>query len=105
MNKQEWKKRFNELFKGCTLYCIQLDGFSHAIHYKDASGQRHHGDYSAYCSEHNDKGEYMRYTTDGKAILYSFNLDIVKKFFAGVGHLEHSHGNHKEIIFKDVRLW
>lgn len=104
MNKQEWKQRFNEVFKGCTLYCIQLDGFSHAIYYKDKSGQRHHADYSLYYSERNDKDEYMRETTDGKAILYSFNLDSTKAFFGGIGHLCYKH-NAQEIIFKDASLW
>ena len=104
MNKKDFKTRFNKLFKGCTLYCIQLDGFSHAIYYKDKGGQRHHCDYSLYYSERNDKDEYMRYTTDGKAILYSFNLDIVKEFFNGLGHLCYKH-NAQELIFKDASLW
>ena len=104
MEKQELKERFERLFKGCTIYCVQLDGFSHALYYKDEKGQRHHADYSAYYSERHDAEEYMRYTKDGKAILYSFNMDRVKAFFIGFAHYCYQH-NAQEIIFKDVKEW
>lgn len=103
-NKKDLKERFNRLFKGCKIYCVQLDGFSHALYYKDADGQRHHADYSAYYNERHDKDEYMRYTTDGKAILYSFNMDRVKAFFLGYAHFNYQH-NAQEIIFEDVSKW
>lgn len=104
MQKKELLERFERLYKGCKLYCVQFDGFSHALYYKDADGVRHHADYSAYYSEKHDANEYMRETRDGKHILYSFNLDRTKAFFLGYPHLCFQN-NAQEIIFVDVKNW
>ena len=101
--KKELLERFNRLYKDCTLFCVQFDGFSHALYYKDKDGKRHHEDYSAYAPEQHEE-DRERFRTDGNMVIYSFNKDITKAFFLGYAHYAFQN-NAQEVIFKDVEEW
>lgn len=101
--KKELLERFNRLYKECTLYCVQLDGFSHALYYKDLNGQRHHDGYTAYAPEQYEE-DRERYTKDGKMVIFSWNKDRTKAFFLGYPHFSFQN-NAQEIIFEDVKKW
>ena len=36
--KKKFLERFNKIYPDCQLYCIQLNGFSHTVFYKDKDG-------------------------------------------------------------------
>ena len=101
--KRELLERFKRLYKGCKLYCVQLDGFSHAVYYKDADGVRHHDGYTAYAPEQYED-DRERYTRDGKMVMFSWNKDRTKAFFLGYPHYSFQH-NAQEIIYEDVKNW
>lgn len=97
-NKNDLLKTFNNLFKGCVLYCIHLNGFSHTVFYKDENGEKHVDGYSAYDSTHNIP------TKVGDGVWRSWNEDKTKVLFLGYPH--HSYqGNAKEYVYKDAKEW
>ena len=100
-NKQEFKDRFDRLFKGCDLFCAHFDGFSHEVFYKDAEGKKHIGVYSGYASSCEAEDEQL--FDDG--IYRAYSTDRLKALFLGYAHLSYSHGNAQEIVYKDVSLW
>lgn len=93
--REQLETRFNNLYKGCTLYCIQLNGFSHTVFYKDENNNRKIEGYSAYAPEQYDDFD------DG---IHGFNRDQCKALFVGIGHYRFQ-GNPEEIMYKDVSKW
>ena len=98
--KTDLLNKFKRLYKGCTLYAIHLDGFSHAVFYKDEDGERHVDGCSAYAPEQYDHPQ--KHGQDG--IWRSFNEDKTKVLFLGYAHYCYQ-GNAKEYVYKDVREW
>ena len=86
--KQELKGRFERLYKGCTLYCIQLDGFTHKVFYKDADGQRQVEKFSSCMSNE-------------EAISYGMNKDRTRALFIGYPNYSYQN-NAQELIYKPV---
>jgi len=93
--KDKLKERFNNLYKGCTLYCIQLDGFSHTVYYKDANGNKKIDGYSAYAPEQYD--DFF----DG---VHSWNRDQAKALFIDQPHYCYQH-NAQELIYENISKW
>ena len=100
MDKQELRERFERIYHNCKLYCVQLNGFSHTIFYKDKDGNKHIGCYSAYYSERHDKDE----TLYEDNVYRATNTDNLKAFFLGYPHYCYQH-NAKEIIFENISKW
>lgn len=51
-NETDLLNKFNNLYKGCTLFAIHLDGFSHEVFYKDQNGTKH-------IDERKENGEFI----------------------------------------------
>lgn len=83
------KNRFENIYRGCELVAIHLDGFSHGVLYFDENKKRRVDHYSMYAPEikNDDDG-------DGR----TFNSDNAIKLFAGIGHIFYQ-GNATEIIY------
>ena len=94
-DKQELKERFSRLYPDAVLYCVQLDGFSHTVYYKDKDGQRKIEGYSGYAPEQYDDFD------DG---IHGWNRDQCKALFLGYPHYMYQH-NAKEYCYKDIKLW
>lgn len=97
--KDELKEKFENIHKGCTLFAIHLDGFSHDVFYKDENGKRHIDGYSAYAPEQHDEP----HETDG-GFIRAWNDDKTKVLFAGCSHCSYQ-GNAKEYIYQPVGKW
>lgn len=102
-DKQALKERFERLYKNCTLFCVQLDGFSHSLWYKDEKGTRHIDHYSAYNPEHYED-DHETYNDRGQMAMQSWNKDRTKAFFLGYAHYSYQ-CNSKEHVFEDVENW
>lgn len=98
-NKTDLLNKFNNLYNGCTLYAIHLDGFSHKVFYKDCDGNRHVDGMSAYAPE-----QYEKDTTYIDGTTRSWNADKTKVLFLGFPHYSYQN-NAKEYIYKDVKEW
>lgn len=97
--KKELAERFTRLYKGCTLFAVQLNGFSHTLFYKDKVGKKYVAVYSAYASEqYEEDKEY----SDG--IIRSINTDRIKLFFVGIGHSVYK-SYEKEFVYQPVSEW
>lgn len=101
--KNELLKTFNNLYKGCTLYAIHLDEFTHTVFYKDSEGNRHVDYVSGYDSSHDD--DHVVENAYGQKVTRSYNKDKTKVLFSSYSHLQYSHGNAKEIVYKDNKEW
>ncbi len=101
--KNELQTKFERLYKGCTLYCVHLDGFSHSVFYKDADGKRHIDGYTAYAPEQYED-DHETYNSRGDMAIQSWNKDRTKVLFLGFAHLSYQH-NAKEYVYKDVKEW
>lgn len=99
-------EKFNNLYKGCTLYAVHLDGFSHEVFYKDGKGVRHVDAYSAYCPEQY-RPYAEAYNRKGEMAVTSFNEDKTKVLFLTSGCGGHCayQGNAVEYVYKDVKAW
>ena len=86
--KQELKERFERLYKGCTLFCIQLDGFTHRVFYKDPNGERQVERFSSCMSNE-------------EANSYGMNKDRTRALFIGYSNYLYQN-NAKELIYKSV---
>lgn len=93
------KKRFNEIYKGSTLYAVQLNGFSHTVFYKDKDNKKHIDTFSAYSPEQ----KCETYLAQG-GIYRSFNDEKAEALLSPYAHYEYQ-GNAKEIVFKSVYEW
>lgn len=98
--KQELKERFERLFKDCHLYCVQLNGFSHTIFYKDKDGKKHIAKYSGYASS----CEYEKETLYEDGVYRSYCEDKTKVFFMGYPNYQYQN-NAKELIFENIERW
>lgn len=96
--KTELQTKFERLYKGCTLYAIHLDGFSHSVFYKDANGLKHVDGMTAYAPE--------QYTPANVCnnVSRSWNEDKTKVLFTGFPHYAYQN-NAKEYVYKDVKEW
>lgn len=94
-NKQKLKERFERLFPDCTLYAIQLDGFSHSVFYKDVNGNKKIDGYTAYAPE-----QYSNFE-DG---VHGWNRDQAKALFIDQPHYCYQH-NAQEYCYKPVSEW
>ena len=103
--KNEILKIFLNLYKGCTLYAVQLDGFSHTIFYKDREGVKHIDGYSGYAPEMLTEA-HTCYNGKGDMAIKSFNLDKTKVLFltAGCGHSAYQN-NAMKYVYEDVKKW
>lgn len=97
--KKDLQTKFDRIYKGCTLYAIHLNGFSHTVFYKDSDGEGHIDGYSAYAPEQYDKA--LKHE-DGK--WRSWNEDKTKVLFLGFPHYSYQN-NAKEYVYKDVKEW
>ena len=103
MEKQAFKERFERLYKGCELFAIHLDGFTHKVFYKDANGHRHVDTMSAYCPERYDE-PHEATNGLGETATISFNLDKTKALFLGLPHCEFQN-NARELVYKNPDEW
>jgi hypothetical protein len=101
--KQELQERFNNLYKGCTLYAIHLDGFSHEVFYKDSNKVKHIDEYSSYCPEQKEE-DYEAFNSRGDMAIKSFNSNHTDELFKGFAHLSYQNSA-KEYIYQDVENW
>lgn len=92
MNKQEFKKRFKELYPGMRLLCIQLDGFTHRVYYDELKGNEK--PIKGKCK----REEYSSCMSQGEAQQYGLNNDRVCKLFEGVPNYQYQN-NPKELIY------
>jgi len=97
--KENLKNRFNEIYKGCELYAVQLNSFSHKVFYKDTNNKKHIDTFSAYSPE--QKSE--TYLSQG-GIYRSFNDEKAHALLSLFPHYEYQ-GNAKEIVFKNADEW
>ena len=97
-NKTDLLNKFNNLYKGCTLFAIHLDGFSHTVFYKDSDGNKHIDGMTAYAPE-----QYTPANTCGN-VTRSWNEDKTKVLFLGYPHYQYQN-NAKEYVYKDVKEW
>lgn len=97
--KKELKKRFNEIYKDCTLYAVQLNGFSHKVFYKDNDNKKHIDAFSAYSPEQ----KCETYLSQG-GIYRSFNDEKAHALLSPYAHYEYQ-GRPAEIVFKSVNEW
>lgn len=102
--KTELQTKFERLYKGCVLYAITLDGFSHSVYYKDADGTRHADKYSAYLSSHELESDRTHVNKNGDVVHSSWNQDKTKVLFLGFPHYAYQN-NAKEYVYKDVKEW
>ncbi len=103
MAKNELLKVFKRLYKGCTLFAIHLDGFSHTVFYKDSDGIKHVDGMSAYAPEQY-KDDHKCYNSRGEMAIKSWNKDKTKVLFLGYPHCSYQN-NAKEYVYKDVKEW
>ena len=89
------QERFERLYPGCKLFCIQLDGFSHTVYYKDKNNNRKIEGFSAYAPEQFD---------DFKDGIHGWNRDQCKALFMGYPHYAYQH-NAQELIYEDHKNW
>ena len=99
--KAQFKKDFEKVFKGCKLYCLQLNGFSHTIFYKDSKGYKHIGVYSGYASPCECDDEETLYDDN---VYRSYSTQQLKELLGNFGHWCYQH-NAKEIIFENHCKW
>lgn len=97
--KNDLLNKFNRLYKGCTLYAIHLDGFSHEVFYKDANGEKHIDGCTGYAPE-----QYECSSKHSDGVWRSWNEDRTKVLL-GTSHFSYSHGNAVEYVYKDVKEW
>ena len=97
--KENLKKRFNEIYKGCELYAVQLNGFSHKIFYKDNENKKHIDTFSA-CSPEQKSETHLSQDN----IYRSFNDTKAQALLSPYAHYEYQ-GRAKEIVFKNVNEW
>jgi hypothetical protein len=97
--KENLKKRFNEIYKGCELYAVQLNGFSHTVFYKDKDNKKHIDGFSAYSPEQKSETHLSQ---DG--IYRSFNDEKAQALLSQFSHHEYQR-NATEIVFKNVNEW
>ena len=97
--KKELKERFNTIYKGCTLFAVQLNGFSHKVFYKDKDNKKHIDGFSAYSPEQ----KCETYLSQG-GIYRSFNDEKAQALLSPYAHYEYQ-GRPNEIIFKSVNEW
>lgn len=97
--KENLKKRFNEIYKNCTLYAVQLNGFSHKVFYKDNDNKKHIDGFSAYSPEQKSE-TYL--SQDG--IYRSFNDEKAQALLSLYAHYRYQ-GRAKEIVFKNANEW
>jgi len=93
------KKRFNEIYKDCTLYAVQLNGFSHKVFYKDNDNKKHIDTFSAYSPEQ----KCETYLSQG-GIYRSFNDEKAHALLSPYAHYEYQ-GRPNEIVFKNANEW
>ena len=96
--KDELQKKFENTHKGCTLFAIHLDGFSHDVFYKDENGKRHIDGYSAYAPEQHDEPH------DIGGFIRAWNDDKTKVLFAGCPHYQYQN-NAKEFVYQPTDKW
>ena len=101
--KTELQTKFERLYKGCNLYAIHLDGFSHDVFYKDCDGNRHIDGFSAYAPEQY-QDDHETHNSRGDMAIQSWNKDKTKVLFLGFSHYSYQN-NAKEYIYKDVKEW
>ena len=92
-------ERFERLYKGCKLYCVHLDGFSHSVFYKDEKGIKHIDGYTAYAPEQHDES---RMFDDG--VFRAWNEDKARALFIGYPHYCYQN-NAQELVYEDVKYW
>lgn len=97
--QNELLNKFNRLYKGCTLYAIHLNGFSHTVFYKDANNEKHIDGVSAYAPE-----QYDCSSKNADGVWRSFNEDRTKVLFLGCPHYSYQN-NAQEYVYKDVKEW
>ena len=97
--KENLKKRFNEVYKGCELFAIQLNGFSHKVFYKDTENKKHIDTFSAYSLEQKEKASLSQ---DG--IYRSFNDEKAQALLSLYAHSNYQ-GCAQEIAFKSANEW
>ena len=97
--KKNLKKRFNEIYKGSTLYAVQLNGFSHKVFYKDTENKKHIDAFSAYSPEQ----KCETYLSQG-GIYRSFNDEKAHALLSPYAHYRISR-TVNEIVFKSVNEW
>lgn len=97
--KKEFKETFSRIYKGCELYAIQLNGFTHTIYYKDANKKKHVAVYSGCAPE-----QYEAETEYSDGVFRSMNTDKSKMLFLRHGHHQYQH-NAKELVFKPATNW
>ena len=97
--KKNLKERFNEIYKDCTLYAIQLNGFSHKVFYKDAENKKHIDTFSAYSPEQKNETQLSQ-----DSIYRSFNDKKAQALLSFCPHYEYQ-GNATEIVFESVNRW
>lgn len=102
-NKTDLLNKFNNLYKGCTLFAIHLDGFSHEVFYKDQNGTKHIDGFSAYAPEQY-QDDHETYNSRGDMAIQSWNKDRTKVLFLGYPHYSYQN-NAKEIVYKDNKEW
>lgn len=102
-NKKTLQTKFENLYEGCTLYAIHLDGFSHEVFYKDQDGRKHIDGMSAYAPEQY-RDDHETYNSRGDMAIQSWNKDKTKVLFTGFPHISYQH-NAKEYVYKDVEEW
>lgn len=100
MTRKELKQHFKTIYKNCTLYCIQLNGFSHRIFYKDKNGNKYIESYSGYAN----KQEYKQLEQCYDGIFRSYCGAKSILFFNGIPHYCYQN-NATELLFKDIKTW
>ena len=103
MQDKELLERFERLYKGCKLYCVHLNGFSHSVFYKDEKGTKHIDGYTAYAPEQYED-DHETFNSRGDMAIQSWNKDKTKAFFLGYPHYCYQH-NAQELIYEDVKNW
>ena len=96
--KNDIKQKFERIYKGCVLYAIHLDGFSHTVFYKDNNGEKHIDGCSFYAPEQYEASNKLANAWR------SFNEDKTKVLFLGCNHSCYQN-NAQEYIYKDVAEW
>ena len=96
--KEELQTRFSRIYKGCSLYAIHLDGFSHTVFYKDENGDKHIDGYTGCAHE--------QYTPTNKvgSTYRSWNEDKTKVLFLGYPNYAFQ-GNAQELMYRPVAEW
>ena len=97
--KKELKERFNTIYKGCTLFAVQLNGFSHKVFYKDKDNKKHIDGFSAYSPEQ----KCETYLSQG-GIYRSFNDEKAQALLSPYAHYEYQ-GHPIEFTFRCVSEW